>query len=199
MNQVFGLTGGIASGKSTVAKMLRERGAYVIDADDLARQVVEPGTPGLAAVIGRFGREVLGPNGSLDRTRLGEIVFSNAEARADLEAILHPLISTASMSAILAAIELPKGPVFYDAALLVEKGTHKNFAALVVVGCSPMTQTKRVLARDGLTLPEAEARIAAQLPLADKMQAADHVLLNDGTIEELAAQVDALLATLTGK
>lgn len=179
--------------------MLTERGAHVIDADDLARAVVAPGTAGLAAVVACFGQEILSKDGSLDRASLADIVFSDPAAREELEAILHPLISAASMAAIFEAMQLPGGPVFYDAALLVEKGTHKNFAALVVVGCSPETQIERVLERDGLEADDANARIAAQLPLADKMAAADYVLLNNGTLDELSTQVDALLARLRGE
>ncbi len=179
--------------------MLRERGAHVIDADDLARQVVEPNTPGLEAVVSRFGNEVLAADGTLNRPKLGEIVFSDESAREALEEILHPLISQASMTAIMKAMMHAEGPVFYDAALLVEKGTHKNFAALVVVGCSPETQTRRILSRDGLTSGEAAKRIAAQLPLAEKMSVADHVILNDGTLEDLETEVDTLLAKLTAE
>lgn len=196
MKKVYGLTGGIACGKSTVAAMLTERGARVIDADQLARDVVAPGSDGLDDVVSRFGSSVLLDDGSLDRAALGAIVFEDATARADLESILHPRIAMASMSAIAAAQDEPGDPIFYDAALLVEKGTWRNFAGLVVVACTPDTQVDRLARRDGLDAEAARARLDAQLPIADKVAVADHVIDNDGPLEGLAPQVDALLAEL---
>ncbi len=196
MKKVYGLTGGIACGKSTVAALLTERGARVIDADRLARDVVAPGTDGLDEVVARFGSGVLRDDGSLDRAALGAIVFDDAGARADLESILHPRIAMASMTAIAAAQDEPGDPIFYDAALLVEKGTWRNFAGLVVVACAPDTQVARLARRDSLDADAARARLDAQLPIADKIAVADHVIDNDGTLDELAPKVDALLAEL---
>lgn len=196
MKKVYGLTGGIACGKSTVAAMLVERGASVIDADQLARDVVAPGTDGLAAVLERFGAHLLRDDGTLDRPALGRIVFGDEAARRDLEAILHPRIAEASMGAIMAAQQDDGDPIFYDAALLVENDSWRHFAGLVVVACSPDTQVARLAHRDGLDASEARARLDAQLPIADKIAVADHVIDNDGPLDALAPRIDALLAEL---
>lgn len=195
MNKVYGLTGGIASGKSTVAGMLRARGLTVIDADQIARDVVAPGTPGLDAVIDRFGGRFLGPDG-LDRAALSELVFTDPAARRDLDAILHPLIAAESARRIGRALQESDGPVFYDAALLVESGLAGTFAGLVVVACSEQTQVDRIARRDGVDEDTARRRIAAQLPLADKIAVADRVLWNDGSIGELEQQVASLVREL---
>lgn len=179
-----------------MTRLLRERGAEVVDADQIARDVVAPGTSGLRALAEQFGDEILSADGSLERARLGSIVFGDDEKRALLEGILHPLIATASFAALAEASIRSTKPVFYDAALLVENGRHTDFAGLVVVACSSETQLARIQDRDALSADDARARIAAQLPLAEKVAAADYVLHNDGTLDELAEQVDALLRTL---
>lgn len=196
---VIGLTGGIASGKSTVAKLLVERGATVIDADLLARQVVEPGQPALAELVARFGAAILTPEGKLDRKRLGAIAFSDPEARADLGKITHPRIAAASARAIAEASERGVEVVFYEAALLVENNAHQGLAGLVVVAATPEVQEARVVARDGLSLEEARARIAAQFPLDRKLAAATWVLHNDGDLDRLTTQVDALVAEIEAR
>lgn len=195
MKRVFGLTGGIACGKSTVAEMLRERGATVVDADAVARDVVAPGTPGLQRLVERFGPPYATSAG-VDREALGALVFADSEARGALNAILHPLIAAESAVRIAEALAGPGDPVFYDAALLVETGQHRNFAALVVVACPPQTQLAYLMARDGIDEAAARARIDAQLPVADKVAVADHVVWNDGTLEQLAGRVDSLLEQL---
>ncbi len=186
---MVGLTGGVGSGKSTVAALLAERGAVVIDADAIAREVVEAGTPGLDAVVGRFGRDVLAVDGSLDRAALASIVFTDETARADLNAIVHPLVG--ARSAELAAAAPADAIVVYDVPLLVEGGLAAQFDVVVVVGADPDTRFTR-LARRGLPEAQARARMAAQASDEQRRAVADEVLTNDGSRAELAAQVGAL-------
>ena len=202
MKPVVGLTGGIACGKSTVAAQLAELGVPIVDADALAREVVAPGTPGLAAIVERFGSDVLLADGSLDRKKLGERVFSDPDARRALNAITHPRIAAAGMEKLRALADHPAPYRVYEAALLVENGMAKAFAALVVVTVDDATQLARLRARDGSTEDEARARIASQLPLAKKVEVADHVIDNSGAPEATRAQVlalhDALVARFGG-
>jgi dephospho-CoA kinase len=196
VTRVIGLTGGIASGKSSVAAVLRELGYPVIDADALARQVVEPGSPALADIVARFGPEVVDATGRLDRKRLGEIVFADAAARADLNRITHPRIAAAGQAEIARHTAAGAPLVFYEAALLVENGLQRAFDGLVVVAVSPEIQLARLIARDGLSRAEAEARLAAQLPLAAKLAAATHVIDNSEGPADTRAQVEALVRAL---
>jgi dephospho-CoA kinase len=196
---VIGLTGGIASGKSTVAKLLVDKGALVVDADQLARAIVEPGQPALAELVARFGAAILTPEGDLDRKRLGAIAFADPAARVDLGRITHPRIAAASARAIADASELGAHVVFYEAALLVENRAHAGLAGLIVVAATPGVQEQRLITRDGLTLDEARARIASQAPLAAKLAAATWVVTNDGDPAELAAQVDAIVDEIEAK
>lgn len=196
MTAVYGLTGGIASGKSTVAAILKRRGAEVIDADLLARQAVAPGSVGLERIREAFGERFVLPDGTLDREALGAHVFGDEAARQRLNAILHPLIAAASAQRIAEAMAGPRAPIFYDAALLVETGRARDFAALIVVACDEDTQRQRLMDRDGLTAEQATARIRSQLPLSEKVAVADHVLQNDGAVDALEHRVDALLDTL---
>ncbi|HEY4244876.1 MAG TPA: dephospho-CoA kinase [Kofleriaceae bacterium] len=196
MAHVIGLTGGIASGKSTVARILAERGAAVVDADQLARQVVEPGQPALAELVQRFGTQVLTPDGTLDRKRLGAIAFADPAARADLGRITHPRIGAASAAAIASWEDAGASVVFYEAALLVENRSYQGLAGLIVVAVPPEVQLDRLVARDGLAPDDAHARIAAQAPLADKIAAATWVVENTGDPAELARQVDALVGEI---
>ncbi len=184
----IGLTGGIASGKSAVAALLRDHGAVVIDADVLARQVVEPGTTGHAAVVGRFGPQVLQPDGSLDRARLGRVVFGDPAARRDLEEIIHPRVR--AEAARLTAAAPPGAVVVQMIPLLVETGQQGAFDLVVVVDVDPAVQLARLQARDGLTAAEAEARVRAQATRAERLAAADVVLGNNGTPADLAAEVE---------
>jgi dephospho-CoA kinase len=192
----IGLTGGIASGKSAVAEELRRRGAVIIDSDVLAREVVAPGTPGLAAVVERFGAGVLHPDGTLDRAALGRIVFADPVARADLEAIVHPAVR--ARAAELAAAAPPDALVVQVIPLLVETGQAGAFDAVVVVDADPETQVARVMARDGLDRAAALARLAAQASRADRLAAADHVVANDGSRADLVREVDELWVVLQG-
>jgi len=191
-----GLTGGIGSGKSEVAGLLAERGAVVIDSDVLAREVVEPGTPGLAAVVEAFGPAVLTADGRLDRERLAQVVFADQWARERLNAIIHPLVRAAS--AARAAAVPDDAVVVHDIPLLVEAGLTEGWDVVVVVAASPATQLDRLVRSRGMDPAAAQARIDAQMPLADKVSVADVVINNDGSRAALVAQVDELWARLHG-
>lgn len=182
-----GLTGGVASGKSTVAQMFAELGAVVIDADLLAREVVQRGTPGLAAVVEAFGPEVLTPEGELDRPRMGEIVFNDAEKRKVLESIVHPLVF--ARYAELEASALADGIVVHDIPLLVESGRASDFDAVVVVDVPTETQVQRMLRDRGWTEDDARSRIAAQATREQRRAVATHVIDNTGTLEDLRQRV----------
>jgi len=196
MKPTYGLTGGIASGKSTVGAILTRLGAIVIDADEIARSVVAKGTPGLDDVVAEFGAGVCAPDGGLDRAKLGAIIFHDESARLRLNSIIHPRIEAASMRAILQAQSLPGAPIFYEAALLVETGRYRDFPRLVAVACHPDTQLARLMSRDGLDEANARARIESQRPLDELLEIADHVIWTDGTYEHTEASVRAVLAAL---
>jgi dephospho-CoA kinase len=190
---VFGLTGGFATGKSTVVARFRARGVPVVEADVLAREVVQPGSEGLERVVEAFGRDVLDANGALDRKRLAERVFSDRSARERLESLLHPLIRALQktrMAEIAARGELL---ACYEAPLLVEVGLASELRPLVVVGSDEATQIERARRRDGLDETAARARIRAQMPLAEKRALADYFIENEGTLEELIAETDRVL------
>lgn len=189
MKPVVGLTGGIASGKTTVSEMFADLGIPIIDADDLAREVVEPGTPGLQAIVEEFGEDVLDENGRLDRKKVGELVFGDEEARETLNAIMHPRIGAAGAKYIQGYQDHPAPYVMYEGALLVETGAYKGFSALVVVSADESVQRLRLIARDGFTVSEANARIESQLPLARKVAVADYVVTNNGNLESTKEQV----------
>lgn len=196
---LFGLTGGIASGKSTVAARFRAQGLPVIDADVLAREVVAPGTDGLAEVVRAFGPEVLLPDGSLDRARVAAIVFADPDKRRQLNAIVHPRIAalTAERAAALSARGEPLA--CYEAALLVENRLADAFRPLVVVAAPEEVQLARVMARDGISAEQARARLAAQLPLADKIAVADYVIDNAGDRAATERQADEVLASIRAR
>lgn len=195
-----GLTGGIGSGKSEVSRRLTARGAVLIDADLLAREVVEPGTPGLAAIVEAFGPEVLLPDGALDREALGRRVFADPEQRRRLNAIVHPLVGAATTARFEAALVAdPDAIVVHDVPLLVESGLGRAYDAVVVVAAQPATQLHRLVALRGMTEDDARARIAAQAPLADKLAVADHVIWNDGDLGALDEQVDRLWQALVAQ
>jgi dephospho-CoA kinase len=185
-----GLTGGIGSGKSTVARMLEARGAVVVDADALAREAVEHGTPGFEAVLRRFGDAVRADDGSLDRQALAEVVFADPDARRDLEAIVHPQVRRRIAETIASHVGTDD-VVVVESPLLVETGSDGDWTVLVVVAASPETQVFRLVAR-GMPEDDALARMAAQMPLEDKAAVADVVIDNEGSLEELRAQVDRL-------
>jgi dephospho-CoA kinase len=194
--RVFGITGGIGSGKSHVATLLRARGVPVVDADELAREAVAPGSPGLAEIVQAFGAGVLAADGSLDRKQLGALVFSDAEARQRLNALTHPRVRALSQARFVELERQGATLAGYDVPLLFEAGLDAVLRPVVVVAASESTQIARIMARDGLSEAEARARIAAQLPLAEKRRRADFVLENDGSQAELAERVERLLEQL---
>ncbi len=189
------LTGGIASGKTTVSDRWGELGAVIVDSDVLARQVVEQGTPGLAAVTERFGPEILSADGTLDRKALAGKVFGDDEARKDLEAILHPLIRAA---ADRLEAEAPEGTlVVHVIPLLVETGRTSGFDAIVVVDVPEDVQLERAMSRDGATRQQVEARIAAQARRSERLAVATHVIDNSRDRAALVAEADRVWAELT--
>jgi dephospho-CoA kinase len=194
--RVFGLTGGIGCGKSTVAALFARRGVSVIDADQVARDVVAPGTDGLAEVVALFGASVLSSDGTLDRKRLGDTVFRDADLRKRLESVVIPRIAAESMTRFQALSEQGARWGLYEAALLVENGTHRALAGLVVVTASEAAQVARVVARDRLDEAAARARIAAQWPLARKVAEAGFVVDNSRDLARLEARVDELYVTM---
>jgi dephospho-CoA kinase len=183
----IGLTGGIGSGKSTVAALLAERGALVVDADRIAREVLEPGTAGLAAVVTEFGAGVLTPEGALDRPALASVVFGDPDARARLDALVHPLVR--ARAAELVAQAPPDAVVVQDVPLLVETGQAGAYDLVLVVETELATRLARLVDR-GLTAEDARARIASQATDEERRAVADVVLHNDGDRQELAAQVE---------
>lgn len=196
---VIGLTGGIASGKSAVAKLLLAKGAAVIDADKLARDVVAPGQPALAELVARFGAAILAADGTLDRKRLAQIAFSDEQARRDLNRITHPRIAAASAQAIATWSDAGANVVFYEAALLIENRVHTGLAGVIVVATPPDVQQQRLMARDSLSAEDALARIAAQLPLEDKVKVATWVVENHGSLDELEREIDRVVADIEAK
>ncbi len=184
-----GLTGGIASGKTTVANLFAARGAVVIDTDQIARDVVEPGWPALAQIVATFGGGVLDPAGRLDRRRLRQIVFADPVRRHQLESILHPAIRAELAARAAAAV----GPYqIHVIPLLVEGGRREGLDRVLVVDCDPGQQLARLLSRDAETVEQAKAIIAAQVDRQRRIEAADDVIRNDGSPEDLARRVDEL-------
>jgi dephospho-CoA kinase len=189
-----GLTGGIGSGKSEVARLLAARGAVVVDADALAREAVAPGTPGLAAVVAEFGPGVLAADGSLDRAALGRVVFGDDARLAALEAIVHPYVGR--RSAELMAAAAPGDVVVYDVPLLVEKRLQDGYDVVVVVDAADETRLHRLVTLRGMTEQDARTRMVAQASRADRLAVADVVVANDAGLAELAARVDELWTEL---
>lgn len=192
-----GLTGGIGSGKSTVSGLLRELGARIIDADVLAREVLEAGRPAYTETIHLFGKRVVGSDGRIDRKALADIVFSDPDKRKLLEGIVHPRVfeEEARIAAGIEAAE-PGAVVFFDAALLIEAGAHSRMDRVVLVWCRPETQLDRLVKRCGLSNEDALLRINAQMPLDEKRRFATHIIDNDGSLDETERQVRALYEEL---
>lgn len=192
-----GLTGGIGSGKSEVSKRLAAHGAIVIDADRIAREVVEPGTPGLVRVVEEFGPEMLRADGSLDRQRLGSIVFADPERLAALNAIVHPLV--AARAAELQEAAPDDAIVVYDVPLLVENNLAGQYEVVIVVDAADEIRVDRLTRLRGMSEADAKARIAAQATREDRLRVADIVIVNEGTLEELQARVDEVWEELRAR
>jgi dephospho-CoA kinase len=197
---VVGLTGGIAAGKSTVARRLAELGAVVIDADCLAREAVQPGSPGLAAVVARFGDAVLSDDGSLDRAALGRIVFADDEARRSLNGIVHPEVRRRYAAAVAdARANDPDAVIVYDVPLLAEARAADEFGTIVVVDAPAETRIARLVELRGMDRQEAENRVGSQISDADRRAMADVVIDSSGTVEQTLAQTDALWRRLVAE
>ncbi len=197
-----GLTGGIGSGKSTVAALLAEHGAAVIDADQIAREVVAPGEPALGEIANAFGRDMIGPDGGLDRRRMAQLVFAEPSARRQLEAITHPHIEARIASAIegiLAASDDDPPLVVVDHPLLVEAGLAETFDAVVVVLADVSTRVRRLVGHRGMEEADAYSRMEAQADDETRLAASTHVVHNDGTLEDLRPVVARLYAELTDR
>jgi dephospho-CoA kinase len=191
-----GLTGGLGTGKSTVAGILRRKGHIVIDADEMAHLALRPGQETLAKVVQRFGTGLVAPDGSLDRRALGRIVFSEKTALADLEAIVHPAVKKLTLERRRQAEAEGRKIAFYDVPLLFEKSMQNDFAKVVVVTADRETQIDRAIRRDGLTRYEVERRLGNQLPLDEKVKRADFVIVNNGDLPELEEKIDQMLKAL---
>ena len=186
---LVGLTGGIGSGKSTVARMLEERGALVVDADDLAHLAIAPGTPGHERVIERFESNVLAPGGDVDREALASVVFADPAARRDLEAIVHPEVRRMFAEETERYRDTDK-VIVLSAPLIVEAGMQSAFDVLLVVSTRVETQVRRLMHERGMSEKDVRARMAAQLPLETEAEVADVIIDNEGTLDELEGQVD---------
>lgn len=191
------LTGGIASGKSYCTARFASRGVPVVDADQLAREVVRPGTPGLTAITRRFGTRVLRADGGLDRARLAELVFSDAAGRRDLEAIVHPAVYDA-IQGWLRRAEIAGAPLaIADIPLLYETAHDRDFDRVIVVACAPETQLARLVMRNGMSEDDARRRLAAQMPMYEKVKRANYVIKTDGSFADTDSQVDQVLDELS--
>ena len=191
--RVFGLTGGIGSGKSAVARRWRARGLSVVDADELSRAVVMPGSDTLARIVDYFGAEIVDTAGQLDRTRLGGIVFSDAEARRTLDSIVHPAVRKLASERFAEIAAHGEPLACYEVPLLYEVGLERTYTPVVVVSAPEAVRQLRLAARDGLDQRQVEARIAAQMPLSDKVRRADYVIENDASLDALGERSDAVL------
>jgi dephospho-CoA kinase len=196
--RVVGLTGGIASGKSTVAKMFADLGAPIVDADQVAREIVEPGQPAHHELVETFGKDILLGDGTLNRKLLGQLVFSDPEKRKRLNAITHPRIALATQKKLAALADGGAPVALYEAALLVENGVHRGLGALIVVACEETEQIARVMRRDNLSHDEAVQRVRAQAPLSDKIAVATWVIDTNGPVEETKKQVEKVWAEIHG-
>lgn len=189
--RLIGLTGGIATGKSTVAAMLAEHGVTIIDADQLARDVVQPGKPGYDAVVQRFGSEIVDPAGGIDRGRLGAVVFADAQARRELEGLLHPRIAELMQQRIAEAMQREATVAVLDIPLLFETSAEHTVEGVLLAYAPAAVQRERIMARDGLSAAEAQRRVDAQMPIDDKRARATWLIDNSASLAETRRQVDA--------
>jgi dephospho-CoA kinase len=196
--KLIGLTGGVGSGKSTVAQILRELGATVIDADEAAHEVYAPGTPGFDAVVREFGPDYV-REGQIDRRLLGALVFADEEARLRLNAIVHPLVRDWMAERTRDAFERGADIVVQDVPLLYEGGLEGLFSSVVLVYAPPDIQLERLVSSRGLPVERARAIIAAQMPIEEKRRRAHHVIDNSGTVEQTRMQVEEMWAQMTGR
>jgi dephospho-CoA kinase len=195
-----GLTGGIASGKSTVSKMLQDKGCTIIDADEVAHDLILKGNPGYALVVEAFGAQILDSAGEIDRKKLGAVVFENPPLIETLNRILHPeVIRQILMTWDIIQAEQLQAKVVVDASLMIESGFHKSFRHLIVVTCTLQQQIDRLMARHGFSEQQARQRISAQIPLEQKVRLADYVIDNSGSLDSTSAQVDKLFDELNSK
>ena len=192
-----GLTGGVASGKTTVAHILAELGAYVLDADAIAHHLMRPGTTAHAGIVAHFGREILDEEGRISRAKMARLVFHDAGASLALNAIVHPQVRAEAARRITQYAPQGRAPIdVFDAALLVETGIHRDFHRLIVACSSRETQVRRLLARDRMSTEDAEARIASQAPLDEKLALADYVVDTEGTLRETRRQTERIYAAM---
>jgi dephospho-CoA kinase len=196
--QVIGLTGGIGTGKSSVANVLRTLGVPVVDADQVARDVMQPSSPTLAALVAAFSPEpILDEAGALDRAGMRSRIISDPAAKATLDRITHPAIRAAILGHVTRLKGLGNSHAVVEAALMVETGSYRLYAELIVVTCAPQTQLARVVARDATSEEAARGLIARQLPLIDKEAVATHLIRNDGTLEQLARATEAVWSVIS--
>ncbi len=189
---ILGVTGGIATGKSSVTDLFRKRGVPVVSADALAREVVLPGSSALSAIVQRFGNEILASDGTLNRARLAELIFSDHAARTDLNRITHPAIARLAETTLAGLVQAGAEFIVYEAPLLFEAKAENRVNKVLVVTAEPIEQKKRLMRRDGIDAATADQRIAAQMPMAEKIRRADFLIDNSGTPDETALQVAAL-------
>ncbi len=189
---ILGITGSIASGKSLVAELLHQKGASVLSADQLARELVEPGSPLLSRLVLLFGVEILTENGELDRENLGRLVFDDEEARQKLNALLHPAIATLSEQRLAELVKSGATLIVYEAPLLFEAGAEKRVNKVLVVTVDPHIQLQRIVARDRLDEVAARLRVAAQMSQQEKVARADYLIDNSGSFADLEKEVDSL-------
>ena len=192
-----GLTGNIASGKSSAALLFAELGVHVIDADRLVHELLKSGTPTYDKIVSAFGERILDPGGEIDRKRLGQIVFSDADERSRLNALTHPEVHTAILQRIFELEQLSSsGIIMVDAALMVETGNYRMYHRLIVVTCNPSLQISRLVSRDGLSEADAKARIASQMPIEEKLKLANYIIDTSGTLKKTQDQVEEIYRDL---
>jgi dephospho-CoA kinase len=196
---VFGLTGGVASGKSTVARYFQDLGAYIIDADRVGHESIEPGRPAFEEILDHFGRDILDASGHIDRKKLGPMVFADPQELRALNAIVHPrIIARSNELALEYHARNPHAVVIVDAALIFESGIGGTLRKIIVAWCRPEQQEERLMAKAGVSLEEAERRIHAQMPVEEKRRRADYVIDCSGTLEQSRVQADAIFGELSG-